>query len=55
MRRAPKWFDRPVTPKDLYQTIFTTLGIDPEFENDSLIGRPIKLVDEGSPISELIA
>ena len=47
--------DRPVTPKDLYQTIFTTLGIDPDFENDSLIGRPIKLVDEGSPISELIA
>ncbi len=47
--------DRPITPKDLYQTIYTALGIDPEFENDSLIGRPIKLVDEGKPVSELLA
>ncbi len=53
--KGSKVIERPVTPKDLYQTIFTTLGIDPEIENDSLIGRPIKLVDEGSPVSELIA
>lgn len=46
--------DRPVTPKDLYQTIYTALGIDPEYENDSLIGRPIKLVDEGAPVAELL-
>ena len=47
--------DRPVTPKDLYQTIYTALGIDPDHENDSLIGRPIKLVDEGSPVTEVLA
>lgn len=47
--------ERPITPKDLYQTIYTTLGIDPEYENDSLIGRPIKLVDEGTLVSELLS
>ena len=46
--------ERPVTPKDLYQTIYTALGIDPEHENESLIGRPIKLVDEGEPVRELL-
>ena len=45
--------DRPVTPKDLYQSIYTALGIDPEYENMSRTNRPIKLVDEGSPVSEL--
>ncbi|MEM6331405.1 MAG: DUF1501 domain-containing protein [Planctomycetota bacterium] len=47
--------ERPVTPKDLYQSIYTALGIDPGFENTSLIGRPIKLVDEGSVVEELFA
>lgn len=46
--------DRPVTPKDLYQTLYTALGIDPSWENQSLIGRPIKLVDEGSVVRELL-
>ncbi len=46
--------DRPVTPKDLYQTIYTALGIDPTHENMSLVGRPIKLVDEGAVVSELL-
>lgn len=47
--------DRPVSPKDLYQSIYTALGIDPEIENTSLIGRPIKLVDEGAVVRELFA
>ncbi|MCA9238648.1 MAG: DUF1501 domain-containing protein [Planctomycetales bacterium] len=46
--------DRPVTPKDLYQTVYTALGIDPSYENMSLIGRPIKLVDEGQVVRELL-
>lgn len=45
--------DRPVTPKDLYQTIYRALGIDAEYENVSLTGRPIKLVDEGAAVDEL--
>ncbi len=50
-----KVIERPVSPKDLYQSIYTALGIDPEHENMSLIGRPIKLVDEGSVVGELFA
>ncbi|QDU91565.1 hypothetical protein Pla175_49940 [Pirellulimonas nuda] len=46
--------ERPVGVKDLFQTVYTSLGIDPSIENQSLIGRPIKLVDEGSPVTELL-
>lgn len=45
---------RPVTVNDLFQTIYTTLGIDPTHENMSKIGRPIKLVDGGAPVKELL-
>jgi hypothetical protein len=47
--------DRPVTVFDLFRTIYTTLGIDPDYENISRIGRPIKLVDGGEVIGELIS
>ena len=50
-----KVIERPVTPKDLYQTIYSALGIDPEYENMSRTNRPIKLVDEGSPVTELFS
>ncbi len=46
--------DRPVGVNDLLSTICTTLGIDPTRENMSPIGRPIKVVDGGTPISELL-
>ena len=46
--------DRPVTPKDLYQTIYAALGIDASYENTSQAGRPIKLVDEGKTVTELL-
>ncbi len=45
--------DRPVTVNDLYQSIYSALGIDPAYENMSPIGRPIKLVDGGEPVREL--
>ena len=45
--------DRPVTVNDLFCTIYHTLGINPEHENVSLIGRPIKLVDGGEVVEEL--
>ena len=47
--------DRPVTVKDLFQTVYSTLGIDPDHENMSHIGRPIRLVDEGDVVEELLA
>ncbi|HEX6960680.1 MAG TPA: DUF1501 domain-containing protein [Lacipirellula sp.] len=45
--------DRPVTIPDLFRSIYHTLGIDPDYENMSGIGRPIKLVDGGEVVSEL--
>ena len=46
--------DRPVTEKDLFQTIYKNAGIDARKEHMSPIGRPIKFVDGGQPVSELI-
>ena len=47
--------DRPVTVPDLLNTFCKTLGIDPAKENYSSVGRPIKIVDGGEPVSELLA
>ncbi len=46
--------DRPVTVQDLFRTIYHTLGIDADHENMSRIGRPIKLVDGGAVVEELL-
>lgn len=45
---------RPVTVNDLFRTIYTTLGIDADHENMSRIGRPIKLIDGGEVVRELV-
>ncbi|HEX3869204.1 MAG TPA: DUF1501 domain-containing protein [Pirellulales bacterium] len=45
--------DRPVTEKDLFQTVYKSLGIDAHKENMSPIGRPIRIVDGGTPVDEL--
>ena len=42
--------DRPVKVNDLLHTLYTVLGVEPEFENLSSIGRPIKIVENGSLI-----
>jgi hypothetical protein len=44
----------PVTIQDLFQTACKSLKIDPTKENMSPIGRPIKVVDGGKPVKELI-
>ena len=46
--------DRPVTIQDLFRTIYHALGIDADHENYSRIGRPIKLVDGGAVVEELL-
>ncbi|MGL4511973.1 MAG: DUF1501 domain-containing protein [Lacipirellulaceae bacterium] len=46
--------ERPVTPKDLHQTIYAALGIDSGYENQSAGGRPLKLVDEGAVIDGVL-
>src|SRR5688572_1136686 len=45
--------DRPVTVHDLFQTFCKSLAIDASKENMSSIGRPLKVVDGGQPVSEL--
>jgi hypothetical protein len=46
--------ERPVTVSDLFRTVYTALGIDADHENMSRIGRPIKLVDGGEVVRELL-
>ncbi len=46
--------DRPVTPADLAATIYTTLGISPTLQLESPDGQPIRLVDKGQALAELL-
>ena len=47
--------DRPVSVPDLLATVCGALGIDPQKQNMSNIGRPIRVVDpQANPIKELL-
>lgn len=46
--------DRPVSVPDLLQTLAAALKINPSFQNISPLGRPLKVVDGGEPVSELL-
>ncbi len=47
--------DRPVTESDLLGTVCLALGLDPEQQNMSNVGRPIRLVDpKASPLKEIV-
>ncbi|SFI07705.1 DUF1501 domain-containing protein [Planctomicrobium piriforme] len=46
--------ERPVTVDDLFQTICTSLKIDPNEELYTPEGRPVKVVDSGAPVAELL-
>lgn len=46
--------ERPVGPADLAFTLLTLLGIDPTRELRTPSGRPVKMLDEGALISELV-
>jgi hypothetical protein len=45
--------DRPVGVSDLMRTVCTALKINPDHENMSSIGRPIKIVDGGEVVKEV--
>jgi hypothetical protein len=47
--------DQPVTVPDLFATLATLLGMDPEETVLTPAGRPISLTDHGRPVRELIA
>jgi hypothetical protein len=46
--------DRPVRPEDLAFTMLRLLGVDPSKEYTTAGGRPLKIMAEGSFISELV-
>ena len=46
--------ERPVGPPDLAFTILKLLGVDPTRELTTPGGRPIKIMNEGSFIKELV-
>jgi len=46
--------DRPITPSDLAATVYTALGIDPNYQFETPDGRPIRLVENGKPLPELL-
>ena len=48
--------DRPVSTQDFLATICKALGIDPSKQNQSNVGRPIRIVDKmAKPIQEILA
>lgn len=45
--------DRPVSVDDLLQSCAHSLGINPDFQNISPLGRPLRVVDKGTVVEEL--
>jgi hypothetical protein len=45
--------DRPVRPADVCWTVYDALGIDPTKELRTPEGRPIQILGEGAPVTEL--
>jgi hypothetical protein len=54
-RHAEYATENPVSPEDLASTIYHALGIDSNWRIPDTSGRPISLVDGGSPILELFS
>jgi hypothetical protein len=46
--------DRPVSFQDVFATLYRNLGIDPATTIPDHLGRPMRLLDSGTPIRELI-
>jgi hypothetical protein len=48
--------DRPITVPDLHATFAVLAGHDPDKQNESGLGRPIRIVDkDGKPVKELLS
>lgn len=46
--------DRPLTPCNVHATIYEVLGIDPKLQLLDPSGRPVNVLDDPTPISELL-
>lgn len=54
-RDGTEVIDRPVQVPDFLATLFKSLGVDPQKQNDSNVGRPIRVADpEAKIVEELI-
>ena len=47
--------DKPTSPEDLAATVYQTLGIAPEIRLPDAQGRPVHIVQGGSPLDEIFA
>jgi uncharacterized protein (DUF1501 family) len=47
--------DRPVEVEDLFQTLCKSMGVNADKELYSTSGRPLRIVDGGEPVSEILA
>jgi hypothetical protein len=47
--------DRPVSVQDLFATVYRQLGVDPSKKYMTPGGRPIKILEGGDPVKELLA
>ena len=45
---------RPVTPCNIHATIYNVLGIDPRIQVIDGSGRPVNVLDDPTPIAELL-
>ncbi len=52
-RLGTEVIDRPVTVSDLFCTFCRALGIDPRKENQTNVGRPLKIVEFGHAVHEV--
>jgi uncharacterized protein (DUF1501 family) len=46
--------ERPITPSNIHATIYRVLGIDPDLFLFDQLGRPLKVLDDPAPVSELL-
>ena len=47
--------DRPVSVQDLFATIYGLLGVDPGKKYPTPSGRPVRILEGGDPVKELLA
>src|SRR5262249_52981172 len=52
--KADSPVERAVTPSDLAATLYTALGIDPIRRFETPDGQPIRLVDQGKALPEIL-
>jgi hypothetical protein len=46
--------DHPLSPNDLWSTVYRHLGIDPDTTFPDRNGRPMAILPFGAPIAELL-